>query len=108
MIFCILFSFDYEMFCDIVCKFLENEVVFYYEEWEQIGQVFKEFWCKVGEQGFLCFMVSEEYGGIGVDFFYSVVVSEEIFRVGLIGIGWGLYIEIVVFYIEYYGFEEMK
>ena len=53
-------------------------------------------------------MVSEEYGGIGADFLYSVVVSEEISRAGLTGIGWGLHTEIVAPYIEHYGSEEMK
>ena len=53
-------------------------------------------------------MVSEEYGGIDADFLYSVVVSEEISRAGLTGIGWGLHTEIVAPYIEHYGSEEMK
>tara|TARA_R100000656_G_scaffold83515_1_gene60936 strand:+ start:79 stop:1224 length:1146 start_codon:yes stop_codon:yes gene_type:complete len=103
-----LFSSDHETFRDTVRKFLENEAVPHHEEWEQTGQVPKELWRKAGEQGFLCPMVSEEYGGIGADFLYSVVVSEEISRAGLTGIGWGLHTEIVAPYIEHYGSEEMK
>ena len=103
-----LFSSDHETFRDTVRKFLENEAVPHHEEWEQTGQVPKALWRKAGEQGFLCPMVSEEYGGIGADFLYSVVVSEEISRAGLTGIGWGLHTEIVAPYIEHYGSEEMK
>ena len=103
-----LFSSDHETFRDTVRKFLENEAVPHHEEWEQTGQVPKELWRKAGEQGFLCPMVSEEYGGIDADFLYSVVVSEEISRAGLTGIGWGLHTEIVAPYIEHYGSEAMK
>src|SRR5690554_5741971 len=53
-------------------------------------------------------MVPEQYGGLGTDFLYSVVVSEEISRAGLTGIGWGLHTEIVAPYIEHYGSEEQK
>lgn len=55
-----------------------------------------------------CLYLLEEYGGMGVDFFYSVVVIEEIGWVGLIGIGFFLYLDIVVFYIFYYGSEVLK
>ena len=103
-----IFSSDHDTFRDTVRKFLENEAVAHHEEWEQQGQVPKSLWLKAGEQGFLCPMVSEEYGGLGADFLYSVVVSEEISRAGLTGIGWGLHTEIVAPYIEHYGSEEQK
>ena len=103
-----LFNSDHEALRDTVRRFLENEAVPHHEEWEQSGQVPKELWRKAGEQGFLCPMVSEEYGGLGADFLYSVVVSEEISRAGLTGIGWGLHTEIVAPYIEHYGSEALK
>ena len=103
-----LFSADHETFRDTVRRFLENEAVPFHEEWEQQGQVPKELWRKAGEQGFLCPMVSEEYGGLGADFLYSVVVSEEVSRLGLTGIGWTLHTEIVAPYFEHYGSDELK
>jgi acyl-CoA dehydrogenase len=103
-----LFNSDHDTFRDTVRKFLENEAAPHHEEWEQTGQVSRELWLKAGEQGFLCPMVSEEYGGLGTDFLYSVVVSEEVSRAGLTGIGWGLHTEIVAPYIEHYGSEEQK
>jgi len=103
-----LFSSDHETFRATVRKFLENEAVPHHEEWEQTGVVPKEVWLKAGEQGFLCPMVSEEYGGIGADFLYSVVIGEEVSRLGLTGIGWGLHTEIVAPYIEHNGSEVLK
>ncbi|MBL7251825.1 acyl-CoA dehydrogenase family protein [Alloalcanivorax marinus] len=103
-----LFNSDHEALRDTVRRFLENEAVPHHEQWEQSGQVPKELWRKAGEQGFLCPMVSEAYGGLGADFLYSVVVSEEISRAGLTGIGWGLHTEIVAPYIEHYGSEALK
>lgn len=103
-----LFNSDHETFRATVRKFLENEAVPHHQEWEEQGRVPKELWRKAGEQGFLCPMVSEEYGGIGADFLYSVVVSEEVSRAGLTGIGWGLHTEIVAPYIETYGSETLK
>ena len=103
-----LFNSDHNGFRDTVRKFLENEAAPYHEEWEKDGQVPKSLWLKAGEQGFLCPMVSEEYGGLGADFLYSVVISEEVSRAGLTGIGWGLHTEIVAPYIEHYGSEAQK
>ena len=103
-----LFSSDHETFRDTVRKFLENEAVPFNEEWEQQGVVPKDVWLKAGEQGFLCPMVGEEYGGIGADFLYSVVINEEISKLGLTGIGWGLHTEIVAPYIEHNGSEVLK
>ena len=59
-----LFNSDHDTFRATVRKFLENEAVPFHEEWEHTGQVPKEVWRKAGEQGFLCPMVSEQYGGL--------------------------------------------
>ncbi|MEY1662644.1 acyl-CoA dehydrogenase family protein [Isoalcanivorax beigongshangi] len=103
-----LFSAEHETFRSTLRRFLENEAVPFHEQWEEAGQVPAEFWRKGGEQGFLCPMVAEEYGGVGADFLYSVIVDEEIARASLTGIGWGLHTDIVAPYIEHYGSEEQK
>ncbi|MCG8391671.1 MAG: acyl-CoA dehydrogenase family protein [Pseudomonadales bacterium] len=103
-----LFNSDHETFRDTVRKFLEAEAVPYNEEWEKEGVVPREVWLKAGEQGFLCPMVKEQYGGIEADFLYSVVINEEISRLGLTGIGWGLHTEIVAPYIQNNGSEFLK
>ncbi|MTI13342.1 acyl-CoA dehydrogenase family protein [Sansalvadorimonas verongulae] len=99
---------EHEMFRDSVRRFLEEEAVPHHEKWEKDGQIAREMWDKAGELGFLCPTVSEEYGGVGVDFRYNAIVDEEIARLGLSGIGFGLHSDIVAPYIEHYGSEELK
>lgn len=103
-----VFDSDHEMFRDTVRKFLEAEAVPHHAQWEKDGQVSREIWLKAGEQGFLCPTVPEEYGGVGVDFRYNAIVSEEFSRLGLTGLGWGLHSDISVPYIIRYGTEEQK
>lgn len=103
-----LFSADHEAFRDTLRKFLEKESVPYHAQWEEDGQVSRELWLKAGENGFLCPTLPEAYGGPGADYLYSIIVMEEIARMGQSGIGWGLHTDIVAPYIEHYGSEEMK
>lgn len=103
-----VFDSDHELFRDMVRKFLESEAVPHYEQWEEDGQVDRALWNKAGEQGMLCPTVPEEYGGVGVDFRYNAIVIEEVFRLGLTGIGWGLHSDIAVPYLVAYGSEQQK
>ncbi len=81
------FTQEHELFRDSLRKFLEKEVLPYIEEWEAQQQVPKSLWRKFGEQGFLGFHYPPEYGGAGLDFFYTVVFTEEISRVFSGGFG---------------------
>ncbi|MGG0174764.1 acyl-CoA dehydrogenase family protein [Gottfriedia acidiceleris] len=99
---------EHKIFRDSVRKFLASEAVPYYEQWERDGIIPREFWLKVGNQGFLCPNVDEKYGGFNADFVYSVIFNEEIERVGTSLIGIGLHNDIVVPYIVEYGSEEQK
>ena len=62
----------------------------------------------MGDQGFLCPMVPEEYGGAGADFLYSVIVCEELTRTNHSGLAAPLHSDVVVPYITEFGTEEMK
>ena len=99
---------EHEMFRESVRRFLEDEAVPHHEEWEKVGQIDRALWNKAGELGFLCPTVKEEYGGVGVDFRYNAIVDEEVARLGLTGIGFGLHSDIVAPYIQNYGSEELK
>ncbi|MEI2665011.1 acyl-CoA dehydrogenase family protein [Rossellomorea sp. LJF3] len=89
-------------------KFLQKEAYPYYEEWENNRMVPRSFWEKMGEQGFLCPDIEEEYGGSGVDWGFSVIINEELERVGSGLIGIGLHNDIVVPYISEYGTTQQK
>ncbi|WP_237057265.1 acyl-CoA dehydrogenase family protein [Microbulbifer sediminum] len=103
-----VFNTEHEQFRDTVRKFLENEAAPHHAQWEKDGQVDRGLWNKAGEMGFLCPQVPEAYGGLELDFGYNAIIDEEISRLGLTGIGWGLHSDIAVPYIVNYGTEEQK
>ena len=104
-----LFTEEHEMFRTSLRKMLDKEAYPYFEEWERKRDIPRSFWQKLGESGFLCPMVSEEYGGLGLDFGYSMILTEELERVGA-GLASGIspHSDIVTPYIEAYGTEEQK
>jgi len=78
------------------------------DKWEENGMMPREFWYRLGEEGFLCATVSKEYGGTGRDFLYDVIVAEEIVRTNHCGGGPCLHSNIVVPYITEFGSDEQK
>jgi acyl-CoA dehydrogenase len=102
------FSEEHLIFRDSLRKFLEKEAAPYFEEWERERLIPRSFWRKMGENGFLCPWVDEEYGGLGVDFGFSVIINEELERVGTGLIGIGLHNDIVTPYITSFGTEEQR
>jgi alkylation response protein AidB-like acyl-CoA dehydrogenase len=103
-----LFTEDHHQFRDTVRRFMDNEVVPFHEAWEEQGYVDREVWRKAGEAGFLCPTMPEEYGGVGVDKLFSVVLIEEQSRVNATGLGFALHSEIVAPYLLHYGSEFLK
>jgi len=68
---------ELEMFRDTVRKFVDAEMAPHEEKWRKQQHLDADFWLKAGALGFLCTDISEEYGGIGADFRYEVVLYEE-------------------------------
>ena len=99
---------EHVMFRDSVRKFIEKEIEPNYEQWEKDRIIPRELWTKLGEQGFLCPSVDEKYGGMGVDFIFDVVISEEFARVGAGLSGIGLHSNVVTPYITSFGTEQQK
>jgi len=99
---------EHRMFRDALRRFLAREITPHIEEWEEAGIVPREAWKKMGEQGFLAMSVPEEYGGLGADFLYSVVVMEELMRTNFCGLAAPLHSDIIVPYIIAFASEEQK
>lgn len=102
------FKEEHEIFRKAFRKFLDQHAAPFFDEWEQVKQVPKSFWKKAGEQGFLCPWVEEKYGGSEADFGYSVVITEELDKIGAGIGGLGLHNDIVMPYIEEFCSEEQK
>ena len=102
------YSEEHKIFRDSLRKFLDKEVVPHIEEWEDAGIVPRSVWKKMGEQGFLCTSVPEEYGGLAADFLYSVIITEETTKSGFSGLTASLHSDIVVPYITSFASEEQK
>jgi acyl-CoA dehydrogenase len=99
---------EHEQFRDSVRKFLEAEAVPHHDQWEKDGQIDRQLWNKAGENGFLCPTVPEAYGGVGVDFRYNAIISEEITRLGVTGLGFAVHSDVAVPYLIHNGTEEQK
>lgn len=99
---------EHDIFQKSFRKFLEKEAYPYYEKWEEERMVPRLFWTKMGAQGYLCPDLDEAYGGFEADWGYSVVINEELERVGSGLVGISLHNDIVVPYISAYGTEEQK
>ena len=99
---------DHKIFRKSLRKFLEKEAVPFYDQWEEERMIPRSIWRKLGEHGFLCPDLEEKYGGFGVDWGFSVVINEELERVGSGLVGIGLHNDIVVPYVNTFGSEEQK
>ena len=103
-----IFTEQHELFRTQVRRFVENEIVPHHDQWERDGRVSRDAWLKAGENGLLCAAMPEQYGGAGADFLFSMVVLEELARVGAMGPGFSLHSDIAAPYLLHYGSEEIK
>jgi acyl-CoA dehydrogenase len=103
-----LYTEEHRIFRDSFRKYALKEIAPNVDKWEEQGFVSKEAWKSVGAQGFLCPWLEEEYGGLGVDFLYSVIIMEELAKIGALGFVISLHSDIVVPYVHAYGNAEQK
>ncbi len=103
-----LFSPEHDMWRESVRRFVEKEIVPFHDQWEKDGIVPRELWLKAGEAGMLCCTVPEEYGGLGLDYLFDVIVYEELWKVGASGPGFLIHTDLVATYILTAGTEAQK
>jgi alkylation response protein AidB-like acyl-CoA dehydrogenase len=77
-----LFKEEHHMWRETVRRFVEKEIVPFHDQWEKEGVVPRSLWLKAGEQGMLCCTVPTEYGGLGLDYLFDVILFEELWKVG--------------------------
>ena len=87
------FSEQHDMFRAMVRQFVESEMVPHVEDWEQAEIFPRELFLKAGEQGLLGLNYEEEYGGSGLDYWYTVCFVEELARSRCAGVNMGLMVQ---------------
>ena len=75
------FTEEHDAFRQSFQKFLQKEVVPHIDKWENDGFIDRFIWKKFGDMGYFGLNYSEEYGGLGLDLFYTVIFLEELQKI---------------------------
>jgi len=106
----VYFNEEHRLFRKTVRAFAEEEIKPHAEEWERAGIFPNELFLKAGELGLLGVRYDEKYGGTGLDYWYTVVLCEELVRGHCLGAAVGLlaHSEFAMSAIHDEGSEELK
>ncbi|CAI8416554.1 MAG: Acyl-CoA dehydrogenase [Polaribacter sejongensis] len=75
------FTEEHEAFRASFKDFLQKEVVPHINKWEKEGSIERFIWKKFGEMGYFGLNTPEEFGGLNLDLFYTVVFLEELQKI---------------------------
>lgn len=75
------FTEEHELFRKSFQEFLQKEVVPHIEKWEETGTIERFIWEKFGEMGYFGLNYPEQYGGMDLDIFYTVIFLEELQKI---------------------------
>ena len=89
-------------------KFVAAEIQPHYERFLLEGVIDREVYTMAGALGFLCMTTGVAYGGLGLDFRYAAVVSEELAASQCSDVFFPLHSDIVAPYIEHNATEGQK
>ena len=81
------FTEEHELFRQSIRDFLSKEITPHINDWEKEGRIPKEIYKRFGEMGYFGISFPEQYGGLDLDYFYSVIYTEELARVNSGGFG---------------------
>src|SRR4030067_230676 len=87
------FSEAHELFRTPLRAFVLRELAPRADEWERAGLVPREVFRRMGALGYLGIRFGPEYGGSGMDHWYTVVLCEELMRSLSVGIGVSLLVQ---------------
>jgi acyl-CoA dehydrogenase len=103
-----IFQEEHLIFQQSFRKFAEKELVPHVEQWEADGIVPKSLFRKMGENGYLCPWLEEEYGGSNAGYEYQVIINEEMIRTGTHCFFAPLHNDVIVPYIHSFGNAQQK
>jgi len=75
------FTEEHQAFRASFKDFLQKEVVPHIDKWEKNGTIERFIWRKFGEMGYFGLSTPHEYGGLNLDFFYTVIFLEELQKI---------------------------
>ena len=103
-----LFGPEHEEFRKNVRRFFADEIMPHQEQWQAQQHIERKVWNRAGELGFLCLAIPEEYGGMGADRLYSMVMLEEQAHAGDSSTGFSVHSDIIANYLNNFGTEAQK
>ena len=74
----IRFTAEHQIFRDTLRTFIRKEIIPYVDDWEKRGEIDRNIWKKMGDMGLMGLNYPEVYGGVDLDFYYSLVLCEEL------------------------------
>ena len=75
------FTEEHDSFRQSFREFLQKEVSPFIEGWEQSGTIDRFIWKKFGDMGYFGLHYSEDFGGLNLDLFYTVIFLEELQKI---------------------------
>ena len=75
------FTEEHNLFRESLRDFLSKEVSPHIEKWEKTGEIDRFIWKKFGDMGYFGLAYPEEFGGLDLDLFYTVILLEELQRI---------------------------
>ncbi|MDT0688559.1 acyl-CoA dehydrogenase family protein [Salegentibacter sp. F188] len=77
----IYFTEEHQLFRKSFQDFLQKEVVPHIDKWEETGTIERFIWKKFGEMGYFGLNQPEEFGGLNLDIFYTIIFLEELQKI---------------------------
>ncbi len=74
----IKFTAEHQIFRDTLRAFIRKEITPYVDDWEKRGEIDRNVWKKMGDMGLMGLNYPEVYGGLELDFYYSLILCEEL------------------------------
>ncbi len=101
---------EQKLFRESVAGFVASEIAPHADEWESNPPFPQELYKKVGEQGYLGLRFDPDFGGSGLDHWYTLILAEELARTSSLGTAIGLlaHAEFALSAINDWGSQEQK
>ncbi|TDS17398.1 acyl-CoA dehydrogenase family protein [Sphingobacterium paludis] len=69
---------EHQSFRETLRTFIKKEIAPHVDQWENDRKIDPAIWKKMGDMGFMGLNYPEEYGGLNLDFYYSMIFCEEL------------------------------